>query len=70
MSQNPILKLNPFKVPESNVFFMTRFRTELHHQELSDAVSAAVRAFGLEFLRADNPNLAETLLWQRVQYSM
>lgn len=70
MSQNPILKLNPFKVPESNVFFMTRFRNELHHQELSDAVSAAVRAFGLEFLRADNPNLAETLLWQRVQYCM
>src|SRR5215469_6768393 len=70
MEENPVLKLSPFKVRESNVFFMTRFRATQHHAAISEAVEEAVRAFGLEFLRADNPNLHETVLWNKVRFCM
>ena len=40
MSRNPVLKR--FKVPESNVFFMTRFRPTEYHADISEAVATAV----------------------------
>ncbi|HEV2961456.1 MAG TPA: hypothetical protein VG649_06485 [Candidatus Angelobacter sp.] len=70
MSENPVLELTEFRVPESNVFLMTRFRKTLHHEAVSDAVAEAVRAFGLEFIRADKLNISETLLWRRIQFCM
>lgn len=66
-SDNPVLELNDFKVPESNVFFMTRFREADYFKAVSDAVRDGVRAFGLEFLRADDPNLDGDILWKKIQ---
>lgn len=65
MRTNPVL--NRFKVPESNVFLMTRFRETEYHSEISRAVSDAVRAFGLNFVRADDPNWSALTLWDRVR---
>src|SRR5260370_22580816 len=70
MEENPVLKLPSFIVPESNVFLMTRFRNTSYHQAISDAVAHAVRAFGLEFVRADDPHIAESILWRKVQFCM
>jgi len=70
MLENPLFKVQPFIVPESNLFLMTRFRKTKHHRVLSDAVSAGVHAFGLEFVRADNPNLPGNELWTKVQFCM
>jgi protein-tyrosine-phosphatase len=70
MHDNPVLRLGMFKVPESNVFLMTRFRTQPYHQDISDALSDAVRAFGLELVRADDPNLQESILWHKVRSCM
>ncbi len=70
MNDNPVLQLSMFRVPESNVFLMTRFQTQPYHQEISDAVAEAVRAFGLALVRADDPNLPEGILWQKVQSCM
>jgi protein-tyrosine-phosphatase len=70
MIENPVFKLTSFRVPESNVFFMTRFRKTDYHQAISDAVAEAVRAFGLELVRADDPNLAGAVLWTKVQFCM
>jgi protein-tyrosine-phosphatase len=69
-NDNPVLQLRPFKVAGSNLFFMTPFRDEPFYTEISDAVAEAVRAFGLEFLRADNPDLGGTDLWATVQRCM
>jgi hypothetical protein len=55
MDENPVLRLPSFKVPESNVFLMTRFRNTPYHQAISEAVTEAVHAYGLELVRADNP---------------
>jgi len=70
MNENPVLKLPGFRVPESNVFLMTRFRETPQHKDISDAVEEAVEAFGLKFLRADNDNLRDFLLWDKVQHCM
>jgi len=65
MNTNPVIER--FMVPESNVFLMTRFReTECHH-EISRAVSDAVKAFGLHFVRADDLNWSALTLWDRVR---
>jgi protein-tyrosine-phosphatase len=68
MSSNPVL--DHYKVAESNVFLMTRFRKTAHHDEIVNAVAQAVRAFGLEFIKADDPNFAAPGLWQRVEFCM
>jgi len=70
MSDNPVLNLDTFKVPESNVFLMTRFRRTNYHEAISAAVAEAVRAFGLEMVRADDQNIAESMLWRKVQFCM
>jgi protein-tyrosine-phosphatase len=68
MAENPVLA--QFKVPEWNVFLMTRFQETLYHSEMSTAVAKAVRAFGLEFVRADDPNWLALSIWQRVQFCL
>ena len=72
MNRNPVLGISAFKVPESNVFLMTRFRKAPYHQAASDAISEAVGTFGLELVRADNPNIHvdDSLLWTKVQFCM
>ena len=62
---NPVLER--YKAPESNVFLMTRFRDAEYHQEISSAIQYAVKAFGLDFVRADDPNWPGPVLWERVQ---
>lgn len=68
MEKNPVLEL--FKVPESNVLLMTRFRETEYHAEISAAVADATRAFGLEFVRADSPNWSATTLWDSVRFCL
>jgi protein-tyrosine-phosphatase len=70
MDVNPVTQLGSFKVPESNVFLMTRFRAQPYHQELSDTVADAAHAFGLELIRADDPNLPDSTLWHKVRACM
>jgi protein-tyrosine-phosphatase len=70
INANPVLRLGSFKVPESNVFLMTRFRKTAYHEAISEAVAEAVHAFGLELVRADDPNIGESMLWPTVQYCM
>lgn len=62
---NPVL--DRYKTPESNLFLMTRFRETPYHQAISDSVEYAAKAFGLEFVRADDKNFPGTVLWDRVQ---
>jgi protein-tyrosine-phosphatase len=69
-NDNPVLQLRPFKVAGSNLFFMTPFRDDPSHNKISDTVAEGVHAFGLEFLRADNPDLGGTDLWATVQQCM
>jgi protein-tyrosine-phosphatase len=64
-AHNPVLI--QFKVPESNVFLMTRFRDTPHHSAISAAVADGIAAFGLELVRADNPNWTAPTLWERVE---
>lgn len=68
VSANPVLER--FKVPESNVFLMTRFRETEYHAEISRAISDAVTTFGLEFVRADDRNWSALTLWDLVCYCM
>lgn len=68
MPTNPAL--SQYKVRESNVFFMTRFRDTEYHEEISRSVREAIRAFGLEFLRADDRNFTAPTLWDMVQACM
>jgi protein-tyrosine-phosphatase len=68
VSANPVLKLYP--VPASNVYLMTRFADTEHHNAISKAVAQAVRAFGLEFVRADDPDVPGDDLWQKVELCM
>ncbi len=68
MTPNPVLA--KFKVPESNLFMMTRFSDTAYHAAISAAVADGVNAFGLEFVRADNPNWSASTLWERVQYCL
>lgn len=70
MKENCVLERPEFRVPESNLFLMTRFRDTDQHKAVSSAVEEAVAAFGLKFVRADNPNLRETKLWDKVQQCM
>lgn len=70
MIDNPVLKVGSFKVPESNVFLMTRFHDEDYHKEISNAITEAVRAFGLELVRADNRDITAESLWRKVQFCM
>lgn len=70
MIDNPVLKVGSFKVPDSNVFLMTRFRNEDYHNDISNAVTDAVRAFGLELVRADNRDITADSLWHKVQFCM
>ncbi len=70
MNDNPVLRLGTFKVPESNVFLMTRFRQTPYHEAISQAVAEGVRAFGLELVIANNPNLAEHMLWTKVKFCL
>jgi protein-tyrosine-phosphatase len=67
VNENPLLRMKPFIVPESNVFLMTRFRQTGYHEAISDAVAEGVRAFGLEFVRADDPNIPGTTLWNKIK---
>jgi len=62
---NPVL--DRYKTPESNLFLMTRFRQTKHHQEIPKSVEYAARAFGHEFVRADDKNLPGSVLWERVK---
>jgi protein-tyrosine-phosphatase len=66
MESNPVLKR--FKVPESNLFLMTRFRETQYHKEISQAIGSSVGAFGLEFVRADDANWSALTLWDRVHF--
>jgi len=68
MEINPVLE--HFKVPESNLFLMTRFRETEYHAEISAAVADATRAFGLEFIRADNPNWSTLTLWDSIRFCL
>jgi protein-tyrosine-phosphatase len=65
MIDNPVCE--KFRVPESNVFLMTRFSETAYHAEVSKAVADSVHAFGLEFVRADDLNWSAPTLWERVQ---
>lgn len=65
-AHNPIL--DRLKVSDSNVFFMARFRATEYHQEISDAVEHLLESYGLEFVRADDPNWATETLWDRVRF--
>lgn len=62
---NPVL--DRFKVPDSNVFFMTRFRETRFHREISETVRYQLESYGLEFLRADDTNWSAPTLWDRVR---
>jgi protein-tyrosine-phosphatase len=62
--------LRRYIVPSSNLFLMTRFAQTEHHEKISNAVKQAVRAFGLEFIRADDPNLSGAHLWEQVEFCM
>jgi protein-tyrosine-phosphatase len=62
--ENPVL--NHYRVPASNVFLMTRFANTAQHNAISNTVAQAVRAFGLEFIRADDLDLPGEDLWQKV----
>jgi protein-tyrosine-phosphatase len=70
MNGNCVLERPEFRVPESNLFLMTRFRDTTQHIAISGAVEEALAAFGLKLVRADNPNLRETKLWDKVQQCM
>lgn len=68
MTTNPLLER--FKVPDSNLFLMTRFRETDHHSEISRAISDSVHAFGLELVKADDTNWPALTLWERVQFCL
>jgi|GEM_PF-2363841 len=62
--------LTHYPVAASNLFLMTSFAETEHHREISEAVKAAVNAFGLEFIRADDSNVEGNNLWQKVELCM
>jgi protein-tyrosine-phosphatase len=66
LTHNPVL--DRLKVPDSNVFFMTRFRATDYHQEISETVQYHLESYGLEFIRADDTNWAAATLWDRVRF--
>lgn len=65
LARNPIL--DRLKVPDSNVFLMTRFRASDYHEEISRSVRYQLDSYGLELVRADDPNWSAATLWERVQ---
>jgi protein-tyrosine-phosphatase len=66
--ENPVV--NHFRVPESNVFLMTRFRETECHRKISETIEYVLTSYGLEFIRADNPNWAALTIWDRVRFCM
>jgi protein-tyrosine-phosphatase len=70
MGKNLVLERPEFMVAASNLFLMTRFRDSEQHKAISDAIEEAVHAFGLKFVRADDPNLRPGKVWDKVQQCM
>lgn len=66
-NDNPVLA--DFPNPYSNVFLMMRFRTTKQHQNINDTISAILKEYSLNLIRADSKQYYDEL-WTNVKSCM